>query len=223
MFMRNDLPLIELKEEMIDGKRYYGIEGGEKFPSVTTVLSNRYNPEKKEGLQRWRERIGEAEANRITKYATGRGTGMHNICERFMLNQENIFQKEMPTSIVLFKHIKELLEEKIGIVYGNEIPLYSKKLRTAGRTDVVCQYEGIDSIVDFKTSTRDKKEEWIEDYYLQSTAYAIMVEEMYNINIPQIVIIIAVEEGESKRQVFIKKTEEYYDKVVDVFGSNRNF
>ena len=221
--MRNDLPLIELKEEMIDGKRYYGIEGGEKFPSVTTVLSNRYNPEKKEGLQRWRERIGEAEANRITKYATGRGTGMHNICERFMLNQENIFQKEMPTSIVLFKHIKELLEEKIGIVYGNEIPLYSKKLRTAGRTDVVCQYEGIDSIVDFKTSTRDKKEEWIEDYYLQSTAYAIMVEEMYNINIPQIVIIIAVEEGESKRQVFIKKTEEYYDKVVDVFGSNRNF
>ena len=148
---------------------------------------------------------------------------MHNICERFMLNQENIFQKEMPTSIVLFKHIKELLEEKIGIVYGNEIPLYSKKLRTAGRTDVVCQYEGIDSIVDFKTSTRDKKEEWIEDYYLQSTAYAIMVEEMYNINIPQIVIIIAVEEGESKRQVFIKKTEEYYDKVVDVFGSNRNF
>jgi hypothetical protein len=221
--MRNDLPLIELKEEMIDGKRYYGIEGGEKFPSVTTVLSNRYNPEKKEGLQRWRERIGEAEANRITKYATGRGTGMHNICERFMLNQENIFQKEMPTSIVLFKHIKELLEEKIGIVYGNEIPLYSKKLRTAGRTDVICQYEGIDSIVDFKTSTRDKKEEWIEDYYLQSTAYAIMVEEMYNINIPQIVIIIAVEEGESKRQVFIKKTEEYYDKVVDVFGSNRNF
>lgn len=223
MFIRNDLPQIELKEEMIDGKRYYGIEGGEKFPSVTTVLSNRYNPEKKEGLQRWRDKVGEAEANRITKYATGRGTGMHNICERFMLNEENIFQKEMPTSIALFKHIKDLLVEKVGIVYGNEIPLYSKKLRTAGRTDVLCQYDGINSIVDFKTSTRDKKEEWIEDYYLQSTAYAIMVEEMYNINIPQIVIIIAVEEGENKRQVFIKRTEEYYDKVVDVFSCTRDF
>lgn len=222
-FKRVDFDQIQLVEEMIDGKRYYGIEGGEKFPSVTTVLSNRYNPEKKEGLRKWREKVGDEEANRITRYATKRGTGMHNICERFMLNEENIYKNEMPTAIQLFKQIKDILVDNINEVYGNEVPLYSTTLRTAGRTDVICQYNGVNSIVDFKTSGRDKNVDWIEDYFLQSTAYAYMVQEMYNLNVPQIVIIIAVEEGENKNQVFIKKTRDYMDQMVSIFQEKRNY
>jgi genome maintenance exonuclease 1 len=223
LFKRVDFDQIQLVEEMIDGKRYYGIEGGEKFPSVTTVLSNRYNPEKKEGLRKWREKVGDEEANRITRYATKRGTGMHNICERFMLNEENIYRNEMPTAIQLFKQIKDILVDNINEVYGNEVPLYSTTLRTAGRTDVICQYNGVNSIVDFKTSGRDKNVEWIEDYFLQSTAYAYMVQEMYNLNVPQIVIIIAVEEGENKNQVFIKKTRDYMDQMVSIFQEKRDY
>jgi hypothetical protein len=223
MFNRLDLDPIELVEEIIDGKRYYGMKGGEKFPSVTTVLSNRYNPEKTKGLQKWRKRVGNAEADRITRYATKRGTGMHNICERFMLNEDNIFKNEMPTSIQLFKQIQDVLVDNINVVYGNEVPLYSTTLKTAGRTDVICQYNGVNSIVDFKTSGRDKNVAWIEDYFLQSTAYAYMVQEMYNINIPQVVIIIAVEEGENQRQVFIKKTSECMDQMLNVFNEERNY
>jgi genome maintenance exonuclease 1 len=112
-------------------------------------------------------------------------------------------------------------------VFGNEMALYSDTLKTAGRTDLFCRFQGVYTIADYKTSSKDKKEGWIEDYFIQSTTYAMMVEEMYRdikpIHIPQLAIIIAIEGGESKHQLFVKKTADYRDKVKDIFSRYYEF
>ena len=173
-------------------------------------------------LIEWRKKVGEAEANRISKRATDRGTDMHQICEDYVAGKDNYIGKAMPTAIELFKNIKPVIDENVELVFGNEMALYSDILKTAGRTDLFCRFQGINTIADYKTSTRDKKESWIEDYFIQSTTYAMMIEEMYKdikpIHIPQLAIIIAVEEGESKYQLFVKKTADYRDKVKNVFS-----
>ena len=128
----------------------------------------------------------------------------------------------MPLHIELFNHIRTILDKSVEVIYGNEIALFSHTLKTAGRTDMFCRFQGIDTIVDFKTATKDKKEQWIEDYFLQSTCYAIMLEEVYKdvqkIHIPQIAIVVAVEDGEEKQQLFVKKTSEYREKVLSFFA-----
>ena len=220
IFERDDLPQIDLDTQTIDGKRYYWTPDGALYPSVTTVLSN--NEEKKAGLQRWREKVGEAEASRISRRASSRGTELHNICEDYLLNKETYLNKRMPLSVELFNNIQPILDEHVEAIYGNELALFSHTLKTAGRTDMFCRFMGINTIVDFKTATTNKKEQWIEDYFLQSTAYAIMLEEVYKdikqIKIPQIAVVIAVEEGENKHQLFVKQTSQYREKVKQLFG-----
>lgn len=220
MFERQDLPQIDLDSTTINGKRYYWTPDGALYPSVTTVLSS--NEEKKAGLQRWRKRVGEAEADRISRRASGRGTEMHNICEDYLLNKDDYIYDRMPISVELFKNIQPILDEHVEVIYGNELALFSHTLKTAGRSDMFCRFMGVNTIVDFKSATTNKREDWIEDYFLQSTAYAIMLEEVYKevkpIVIPQIAIIIAVEEGENKYQLFTKQTLEYREKVKQTFG-----
>ena len=219
-FERKDLDQIDLDSTTIDGKRYYWTPDGALYPSVTSVLGS--NQEKKEGLQRWKEKVGEQEANRISRRASSRGTQLHQICEDYLLNKDTYLDKHMPPHIELFNSIRPILDENVEVVYGNELALFSHTLKTAGRTDMFCKFQGIDTIVDFKTSTKDKKEHWIQDYFLQSTAYAIMLEEVYKdiqpFHIPQIAIVIAVEDGEQKQQLFVKKTSEYRDKVMEAFS-----
>lgn len=214
-FRRDELPQIDLDSTTIDGKRYYWTPDGALYPSVTSVLGD--NQEKKDGIKRWKDRIGHEEADRITRRAAGRGTDLHLICEDYLLNKENFLSSKMPLSVELFKNIQPLLDEHVELIYGNELALFSHELQTAGRTDMFCRFMGTNTIVDFKTATKDKKEEWIEDYFLQSTAYAIMLEEVYRdlkpIYIPQIAIVIAVEEGEQKYQLFIKRTSDYRNEV----------
>lgn len=220
LFERQDLPQIDLESTTINGKRYYWTPDGALYPSVTTVLSS--NEEKKAGLQRWRNKVGEAEADRISRRASGRGTELHNICEDYLLNKNNYLHKRMPLSVELFKNIQHVLDEHVEVIYGNELALFSHTLKTAGRSDMFCRFMGVNTIVDFKTATTNKREDWIEDYFLQSTAYAIMLEEVYKdlkpLAIPQIAILIAVEEGENKYQLFIKQTSEYREKVKQTFG-----
>jgi len=220
LFERQDLPQIDLDSTTINGKRYYWTPDGVLYPSVTTVLSS--NEEKKAGLQRWRKRVGEAEADRISRRASGRGTEMHNICEDYLLNKDDYIHGRMPISVELFKNIQPILDEHVEVIYGNELALFSHTLKTAGRSDMFCRFMGVNTIVDFKSATTNKREDWIEDYFLQSTAYAIMLEELYKdvkpIVIPQIAIIIAVEEGENKYQLFTKQTSEYREKVKQTFG-----
>ena len=220
LFERQDLPQIDLDSTTINGKRYYWTPDGALYPSVTTVLGA--NEEKKAGLQRWRKKVGEVEADRISRRASGRGTELHNICEDYLLNKDGFLNKRMPLSVELFKNIQHVLDEHVEVIYGNELALFSHTLKTAGRSDMFCRFMGVNTIVDFKSATTNKREDWIEDYFLQSTAYAIMLEEVYKdlkpLAIPQIAIIIAVEEGENKYQLFIKQTSEYREKVKQTFG-----
>lgn len=220
MFERQDLPQIDLDSTTINGKRYYWTPDGALYPSVTTVLGS--NEEKKAGLDKWRKKVGEAEANRISRRASDRGTQLHQICEDYLLNKENYLAKHMPLHVELFGHIRPVLDENVEVVYGNELALFSHTLRTAGRTDMFCRFQGMNTVVDFKTATKDKKDGWIEDYFLQSTCYAIMLEEVYRdimpLHIPQIAIVIAVEDGENKQQLFVKKTNDYREKVLKVFS-----
>lgn len=219
-FHREELPQIDLESEMIEGGRHYVTPSGLRYPSITTVLSAMQSAEKKQVLANWRARVGEQEANKVSMQATSRGTGMHTICENYTCNFPNPMRGHMPTAVEMFKNIKPVLDERVGTIYGNELALFSTILKAAGRTDMVAQFDGIRSVVDFKTTKKPKKEEWITDYFLQSTAYAIMVEEMYpGIVIPQIAILIA-SEGEDgvKNQVFVKKTAEYREQVYQTFS-----
>lgn len=216
-FVREELQQIDLDSEMTDEGRFYITPSGQRYPSITTVLSAMQSAEKKQMLADWKARVGDAEANKVSRQATSRGTGMHTICEAYTMNIPMPYKRQMPTAIEMFKKIKPVLDERVGTIYANEIALFSDTLRTAGRSDMVAQFDGIRSIVDFKTSRTEKKEGWITDYFLQSTAYAIMLEEMYqSIKVPQIAIIIAVEEGSS--QVFVKRTAEYREQVYQIFS-----
>lgn len=206
---------IELKENYIDGKRHYLTPSGKSYPSVTTVISNSLD---KKGLNEWRAKVGNEEADKITKAAASRGTKVHKLCEDYVLNKDDFLKGAMPSSISLFKQIQPYLDNYLTKVYGIEIPLYSDFLQTAGRCDLVCRMHDCYAIVDYKTSSKPKKEEWIEGYFLQLTAYAMMVEEMYKVNIPYIIVLVAVEDD--NLQYFVKNPNHYKDKVTEIF---RNF
>ena len=207
------LPKNKLERQNIDGARYYVSPEGEKFKSVTSILGEKMD---KTYLYEWRKRVGEETANKISTQAAVRGTQFHTICEKYLLGEDYI-SKSMPTTLSMFKGIQSILDEKIGIIYGLEHFLYSTRLMAAGTADLICQYDSYNSIVDFKTSKRIKKEEDIESYFLQATAYALMVEERYGIYVPQIVIIMAIDHEEPK--IFIKEKLHYLKRVNEIFCS----
>ena len=193
-FTHTPLPESSVKEvytETINKKRFYVTPDGHKYPSITTVLSGRA----KEGINAWRERVGEAVANQIMRTAAKRGTAVHELCEDYLNNKEYTL-KHMPSNLNLFRTIKPILDKNVELVYHQEVPLYSDKLRAAGRVDCVCKWNGKDAIVDFKTSSKPKKKEWIQDYFIQATAYSLMFEYVTTYHIPNIVICMAIENNE---------------------------
>lgn len=220
IFERDDFPQTELESLYHNNGRYYKTPDGKYYPSVTTVLSSN----KDSSIDKWRARVGEQEANRISRQATQRGTYLHSMCEDYLNNIENYKRGRMPTTLAMFKSIQPIIDRDVEVVHGIEIPLFSHRLKTAGRCDLFCRYQGLYTIADFKTSTKEKKEDWITNYFLQTTTYAIMVEEMYAqytttpIHIPQLAIIIAVEEGEKvDYQLFVKPTAPYREQVYELF------
>lgn len=212
-FQHDPLPRIEVPRVEIDGKRYYVTPDGEKYRSVTTVLSSI----NKEGLQQWRERVGEQEANRIANKASARGTKLHNMMEDYVGNMEDFALNRMPTTLSLFLDIQPHIDNNIDLVYGIEYPLYSDQLRAAGTSDLICRYNGKNTILDYKTSNRPKKVEWIKNYFVQSTAYSIMVKERYNLDIEQIVIMIAVDNDQP--QIFVKDPNEFVEETIHIFNT----
>ena len=215
-FKHNFVPFVELTTETIDGQRHYVLPDGEtKLKSVTTIISEKSD---KTALYEWRKRVGDEEANRISTQAARRGTSIHKIAERYVLNEENIYKDEMPINVETFKSIQNILDDHVDNILGVELPLYSKALKCAGRTDLVAEYDGVLSIIDFKTSRKLKKLEWIENYLLQSTVYSMMFEWTYKIAVPQFVIIIAVDD-EKTPQTFVMERSKYVDKVLEVFRS----
>lgn len=207
------VPRSELTTENVDGQRYYLLADGTRLKSVTSVLSEKLD---KTFLLEWRARVGEEEAKRISTQASRRGTAVHNIAERYVLNEEKYYSdKEMPINIESFKPIKKILDKHVDNILGVELPLSSKALGVAGRTDLVAEYDGKPSVIDFKTSKKPKKKEWIENYFLQSTIYSMMFERMYSISIPQFVVIITVDE-ESEAQTFVMDRSVFVDRAIQV-------
>jgi hypothetical protein len=212
IFNHNLVPEIEITTETIDGKRHYVLPSGEKFRSVTTVLDSALD---KTALMEWKKRVGEEQAQKISIQAARRGTAVHSIAERYVLNEENHLRGAMPSGIDAFKGIQKLLDKHVDNILGIELPLYSTILKTAGRCDLIAEFNGIPSVIDFKTSRRLKEESWIESYFLQTTVYSMMFEYMYKIEIPQIAILIAVDHEEP--QLFVKDRGEYVNRVIEIF------
>ena len=204
----NILGDIELNTINENGKRLYVTPDGEKYPSVTTVLSDY----KKDAIIQWRKRVGEQQANKISTQASRRGTKVHKLCEDY-LNNESTFKDYTPDNVEMFKSIQPTLNE-IEIVYAQERTLYSHHLKTAGRVDCVGKFRGKPHIIDFKTSNKPKKWEWIDNYFMQGSAYSVMWEEMTGIPIPYIAIIIAV--ADDSPQVFIENRDTWINKFIEV-------
>jgi genome maintenance exonuclease 1 len=192
----------DLKTKNINGKRHYVTPDG-NYPSVTTVTSLAI----KDGIKEWRERVGEKEANQIAGKAARRGTKVHKICENYLNNIEINYEDIEPINHFLFKQIKPILDTRLEEVYGIECALYSNFLRVAGRVDLVGIWEGKVSIIDFKTASKRKRRDWITNYFMQESAYAVMFEERYKIPVSQIVTIIAVEADEP--QLFVEKRDDW--------------
>jgi genome maintenance exonuclease 1 len=205
----------DLKAETTDSGRLYATPTGEKYKSITTVLSNH----NKQAIMEWRERVGAEEANKISTRAANRGTKVHKICEDYINNTMNFIDDAMmmPDLKEMFFKIKPIIDEKLGDVYSQEQALYSHQLKIAGRVDLIGMWDGKLSVIDFKTSNKQKEEENIQNYFMQCTAYALMFSELTGMWIDDIVVLIATGEGEAQlfeRQIhdYRKPLMEYIDK-----------
>jgi genome maintenance exonuclease 1 len=214
IFEHSFFPKIELERVVIDGVRHYATPDGKRYKSVTSILSEKSD---KTHLIEWRKRVGEVEANKISTRAANRGTAIHDIAEHYLLNNPSYPKHAMPANIDTFNSLRPLIDEHIGTVYALEHFMYSDLLMAAGATDCIAEFDGVMSIIDFKTSTKLKKEEWIQNYFLQATAYAIMAEERHGIEVPQIAIMIAVDHEDP--QLFVKPKYLYVDEVRELFSN----
>ncbi len=207
-----------LPTENINGKRYYITPTGEKYPSVTSVtgLLNR------DGIKKWRKRVGEKTANKISTQAARHGTSAHQLFEDYIKgdNFEEKFKGAMPTTQQAFISLEKQLNQ-IGVVHGLESPLYSHNLQLAGRVDCIAEWDGKLSVIDFKTSAKPKQEKWIQNYFIQETAYAKMFEELTGKTIESIVTLIAVSDGTS--QLFVEQpSDDYVDQLLELRSQYRN-
>jgi len=201
--------LPDLKSEThSDGKRYYTSPSGKRLPSVTTVVGAM----KKQAIMEWRNRVGEVEADRISKLATGRGNRVHDLAERYLKNEKIDWVREMPDSVEMFRTLIPYLQ-KINNIHYIEQALWSEQIGMAGRVDLIAEWDGVLSVIDFKTSKKIKKAEDIQDYFAQCTAYSGMYEEHVGVPIDQIVIVMAVEN--EKPLIFIEKTGDHINTLVE--------
>lgn len=204
-FTHNFMPRVELPRVVVDGTRFYQTSQGLLLPSVTTILSS--DEEKKEGIDAWKKRVGDEEAARVSRVSTGKGTKTHALCESYLKNELTSLEGVFPLEKHAFLQIKKIIDEYIDDIRGLELPLYSNFLQCAGTADCIARYRNTLSLVDFKTSARVKKKEYIRSYFMQGAAYCVMFEELYNIPISQIVLIFGNEE--SLPQIFVEKRDNY--------------
>ena len=199
-------PFPELEVHNIKGLRFYETPTGEKYPSITTVLGKQ--PGKQKGLQEWRERVGVAQAQIISGKAARRGSVFHNIVENYLQDEDiSDYKQQNFMAWCMFGEMKSHLDEKINQVVLQEQTMFSSKFKVAGRCDLIGVYKDKLSVVDFKTTTKTKKEEWIGDYFIQCAAYASMFEEHTGEPVEDVVIMMVAEDGEV--QLFEKKTADY--------------
>ena len=208
MFTHNPVEIPEVKTKNVDRKRFYVTPNG-LYPSITTVL----NVRKREGLAEWRKRVGEDVANYIARTAATRGTKVHHMCEDFLNNQEVVKDNREFLPWCLFQQLKPVIEKNVNNIFAQECGLWSDKYQVAGRVDCIAEYNGVPSIIDFKTSRSERNDEYNESYYIQASAYAEMFEERTGIEINQIVILVVTEDGQV--QEFVKQKQQYLPLLVE--------
>ena len=214
MFNHVEIDYPSLTREMIDGVRYYDTPDGKKLVSITSVISH-YN---REVFREWRARVGNAEANRVTKQATSRGTDMHTLAENYLCNRK--LPPVQPLSEYLFKQAKPDID-KIDNIHAIEQSLFSNELGIAGSVDCIAEFEGELAIIDFKTSKKPKPREWIDSHFVQCAAYACMLYEMTGIMVKKFVIIMSCENGEVEiyeeynKRKYINLLSEYIREFVE--------
>jgi genome maintenance exonuclease 1 len=208
--------LQELEADTTDNGRFYTTPSGEILPSITTVLS----VQNKSGLDAWRKRVGEEEANRVMNQASLRGTAVHQLAEDYVNNEKDWKKGAMPANLFTFNTIKPLLDKHLNNVWIQEAPLYSERLSVAGRVDCIAEWDGVLSIIDYKTSKRPKPRKYVESYFIQEAAYAAMFLERTGVPIKQIVTVIAVDDNEP--QVYIEKAIDHLHKFVELRSLKSN-
>lgn len=209
MFNTIKIELPELKATNTSKGRQYETPDGKFYPSVTTLMSYK----SQESIAKWRAAVGEEEANKISNQAATRGTKIHDLCEKVLLNEDiDVTNLSLLDKQMWDRFRPEL--NRIDNIHAIEDTLFSHHLRLAGRVDCIAEYEGTLSVIDFKTARKSKKKEWIDGYFMQCSAYAIMFEEMTGIPVAQTVVMVAVE-GEYP-QVFIEKRDNYAKQLLDL-------
>ena len=189
-----------------NGQRQYTGDDNQPVPSVTTVLSDTGD---KTALINWRKRVGDAEANRVSKEAAGLGTKVHNALEKYVLEEEYDIKGNNHISIMAKNMLDEMIDKglsQVNEIWGVEVALIAKGLY-AGTSDAVGMFNGVESIIDFKTAKKIKKREWIEDYFMQGCAYALAHNEMFESKIKKVVILMV--DRESNFAEFIIKDNEF--------------
>jgi len=194
----------DLESATLEHGRFYTTPTGEKYPSVTTIM-----PVKTDVLEQWRNRIGKEQADKITRQAGRRGTKMHSLCEDYLKGNLNDMKLRMlmPFDKMLFSQVKPFLDGSVNNIYCMEQALYSTRLKIAGRVDLIAEWKGKLAVIDFKTSLKEKREEWITNYFVQCTAYAEMFEDLTGKPIDDIIVLIATEE--QLPQVFERNKADY--------------
>ena len=213
-----DLGYDDLVTENKNGKRLYNTPDGNQYPSVTSVLSI-INEDK---IAAWRQRVGEEEANRVGHRASSRGTSVHSILERYLLNEDT--SEFLPHVKQSLQNLRPILDRSIGKIFGLESALFSRHLGLAGRVDCVAEFDGVPSIIDFKTSRYPKKKEMVPNYFAQASAYAIMFEERTGLPITNTVILMDVDDNSPV--IFKEHRDNYTDllfKTIEEFKRRKLF
>lgn len=209
----------ELEAVTLESGRTYTTPQGNVYQSITTALS-KYN---KQAIQEWRDAVGEEEANRVSGRASRRGSAVHLAFEDYIANKLNDMKIKMmmPNIKELFNQLRPEIDAHVGTVYSIEQALYSDKLKVAGRSDLIADWDGEIAVIDYKTSTKEKLEENIQNYFMQGTAYALMFEELVGKPIDKIVIAIAVEESR-RPQIFVRYKNNYINPLMELINGPKN-
>ena len=210
---------VSLNKQTINGSRKYATPDGEHLPSVTTILDATKSEESKQALQNWRKRIGVAKAQEITTEAAGRGTRMHKWLENYVKTGSTGEPGSNPYSIQSHQMASSIIAQgliKCNEYWGTEVSLYFPKIY-AGTTDLCGVHEGADAILDFKQTNKFKKREWIDDYFIQLTAYANAHNEVYDTKIRKGVIFMCTKDNiyqgtefDKYSDMWFKRVEQYY-------------
>ena len=213
-----NIDLVELpkiKRVKIEGKRHYVRDDGISlpYPSVTTVLSS--CKKTKRAIFEWKRRVGEEQANKVSRQALSRGTSVHTLIEDYIQGKES--KNVMPNNYDMFTRLRDVADEHIDNIKVIEGLMYSDHLRAAGTVDMIAEFDGVLSVIDWKTAARRKTRSKIYNYFKQEAAYAVMFEEMTGTPVSQLVTVITTQEGES--QVFVEHRDEWVDEFIKLRDS----